>query len=57
MFIGETESRDLQYLFLIYIRAWYVETPQQPPPPGVLQNLAAEDEPAGAEEVEEDFES
>ena len=27
------KSREIQHLFMIYIRAWYLESAQQPPPP------------------------
>ena len=30
-----TKSRAVQHLNMIFIRAWYINTPQQPPPPGV----------------------
>lgn len=30
-----SKSRGVQHLNMIFIRAWYIQTPQQPPPPGV----------------------
>lgn len=30
-----SKSRAVQHLNMIFIRAWYINTPQQPPPPGV----------------------
>ena len=30
-----SKSRGIQHLNMIFIRAWYIHTPQQPPPPGV----------------------
>lgn len=36
-------SRDLQHLFMIYIRAWYVQTDPLPPPAGVLPDLVPDD--------------
>ena len=32
---------------MIFLRAWYLEMPQQPPPPGVLEDGVVWDEPSG----------
>ena len=42
------KSREIQHLFMIYIRAWYLESAQQPPPPMVLPAL--HDAPEAAED-------
>lgn len=41
--VGWCKSQDLEHLFLTYIRAWYTQTPQQPPAAGVLPDLDVED--------------
>lgn len=34
-----SKSRAVQHLNMIFIRAWYIDMPQQPPPPGVGGSL------------------
>ena len=39
LYMYRSKSRAVQHLTMIFIRAWYLEMPQQPAPAGVLEDL------------------
>ena len=46
LYMHPSKSRAVQHLTLVFIRAWYLDMPQQPAPPGVLEDGSAGDEPS-----------